>query len=207
MRKINAIMKILVYFIIVNVFLSSCALQKQQKRYVYIIGGAHEGERIHKFKKQGIYSSHPWEIFAIEANPYVIDKIPKAPDTMVLNKAIWIKDGKIEFYLCPTFDSLSSVHKKSYVGKGAIPISVESIDFGKWLRSNFTINDYILVSFDIEGAEYEVLNKMVMDNTIQYIDSLLVEFHPGIGGISTHSIKELLMRIKKSGISVKRTEM
>ena len=183
------------------------ALGEQQKRYVYIIGGAHEGERIYKFKKQDIYLSHPWEIFAIEANPYVINKIPKAPDTTVLNKAIWIEDGNIEFYFCPKSDNLSSIYKESYAQEEIIPISVESIDFGQWLKNNFAINDYILVSFDIEGSEYDVLNKMFLDNTLQYIDSLIVEFHPGIGGIFEDDIKKLLMKIKKLGISAERVEM
>ena len=50
----------------------------QPKRYIYIIGGAHHGERVRAFMGEKLFRQHPWEIFAIEANPYLIEKIPKA---------------------------------------------------------------------------------------------------------------------------------
>lgn len=209
------------YFLLLSVLIlaslftlmNSCT-KVEQPRYVYIIGGAHEGERINVFKKKAIYSAHPWEIFAIEANPYVIKKIPKASDTVIMNKAIWFQDGKIKFYFCPQNDSLSSVYEKNYIKKYlraedavAVPILIESIDFGQWLKRNFNINDYIVVSLDIEGAEYEVLDKMIRDNTIQYIDVLLVEFHPGIAGKSENDINELLNKIKKLNVCAERVNI
>lgn len=195
----------------------NCCAKSEQNRYVYIVGGAYKGERIDKFKEQNIYSAHSWEIFAIEANPYVIDKIPKAKDVSILNRAIWIKDGTIKFYFSPQDESLSSIYKKNYDAfyetkygewkDNTVPIFIASIDFSQWLKNKFDIKDYIIVSFDIEGAEYDVLKKMLKDNTIQYIDYLLVEVHPGIGGKSEKEIKELLSEIKKSGIRVERVNI
>jgi FkbM family methyltransferase len=227
-------------------FINSCK-EFKQKRYVYIIGGAYKGERINIFKTQDIYYSHPWEIFAIEANPYIIDEIPRAPDTIIINKAIGVKDGFIKFYFSPQSNTLNSVYEESlgtkcwepityykffageygevkffflpnfnyhstcykekYGGQAATSIFIESIDFGQWLKRNFTINDYIVVSLDIEGAEYDVLNKMLMDNTIQYIDDLAVECHSDIGGKSENDFKELLKKINKLNIHAVRAYM
>jgi len=33
------------------------------------------------------------------------------------------------------------------------------IDFSHWLSANFSIRDYMIVKMDIEGAEYEVLER------------------------------------------------
>jgi len=197
-------------FVLILIFLFisiNCCAKAEKSRYVYIIGGAHKGERIIDFKRKDIYSSHPWEIFAIEANPYIIDKIPKAQDTVILNKAIWIKDDKIKFFFSPQKDNFGSVYEKNYGGKAPLPIFVESIDFGKWLQKNFTVNDNIIVSLDIEGAEHEVLNQMIKDRTIKYIDILHVEFHPGIGGKSENDIRELMQKIKKFTVILKRIEL
>lgn len=195
-------------FILLFLFvaLNGCSKQNTTK-YIYIIGGAHKGERIIDFKIQDVYTSHRWQIIAIEANPYLINLIPRDADVIVLNKAIWVKDGKIKFYFTPESDNLGSVYKKNYSEKISKPIFVESIDFGQWLKKNFTFDDYIMVSLDIEGAEYDVLNKMVTDHTIKYIDYLLVEFHPGIRGVSEDDITALLTKIKKTNTRVERVEM
>jgi FkbM family methyltransferase len=183
-----------------------CCAKPEPQRYIYIIGGAHKGERINSFKKQDVYRSYLWEIFAIEANPYLIDKIPKAPDTIILNKAIWIKDDKIKFYFIHENDSLGSVYKEHNGMKYTKPMFVESIDFSQWIKRNFTANDCIIVSLDIEGSEYDVLNKMIADNTIKYIHQLIVEFHPGTGGKSESDIKELIQKIKKLNVNIERGE-
>lgn len=205
------------FYLYVFVFLSffvalnSCSRQDKSncdtRNHIYIIGGAHKGERIFDFKGKDIYTAHRWKIVAIEANPFLINLIPRDADTIVLNNAIWIKDGKIKFYFVPESDNLGSVYKKNYSGRTPKPIFVESMDFGQWLKKNFTLDDYIMVSLDIEGSEYDVLRKMVQDRTINYIDHLLVEFHPGIGGVSENDIVALLTEIKKTNTRVERVEM
>ena len=57
---------------------------------------------------------------------------------------------------------------------------VECIDFSQWVGVNFVKDDYIIMKMDIEGSEYKVLPKMIKDNTIQYIDELIIEWHSGM---------------------------
>ena len=96
--------------------------------------------------------------------------------------AAWIYDGEIDFYLGkdkkqrPLSQASSLIPSKNNVDSSD-PVKVECIDFSKWVIDNFDKEDYIILKLDIEGAEYDVLEKMLEDNSIDYINELYVEFH------------------------------
>lgn len=158
-------------------------------------GGAHQGETIAHFEKSNLYSQHPW-MFAFEANPNLIPDIPKKPNLTVLNKAVWTKDGTVEFYLGENTLS-SSLFGDKKPGLSKTPIKVDSVDFGQWLKKNFSKDDVIFVKLDIEGAEYDVLDKMLKDESITYVDRLYVEFHNEKVGVPEERDRELVSAIKK----------
>jgi len=79
------------------------------------------------------------------------------------------------------------------------------VDFGQWLKKNFSKDDFVFVKFDIEGAEYDVLDKMLKDGTIEMIDRLYVEFHNVKVDIPRSRDDELVSAIKKAGVQVKVT--
>ena len=54
---------------------------------------------------------------------------------------------------------------------------IKSVDFSGFLGERFKQEDFIAVKMDIEGAEYPVLEKLISDNRLNYIDLLFVEFH------------------------------
>ena len=56
-------------------------------------------------------------------------------------------------------------------------IEVESIDISNWVKTNLSEQDLIVMKLDIEGAEYNVLEKMIEDGSIDYINTLFVEWH------------------------------
>lgn len=60
--------------------------------------------------------------------------------------------------------------KHSYITK--------CIDFSKFIKNNFQHNDNIILKLDIEGSEFEVLDKMILDNTLAYIKHMHIEWHP-----------------------------
>jgi len=82
-------------------------------------------------------------------------------------------------------------------------ITVECIDLSEWIKDNFSSNDYIILKTDIEGAEYEVLEKICNDGTIQYINEIYSEFHRTRCGVSKARERHLVKNIKKHGISIK----
>lgn len=56
-------------------------------------------------------------------------------------------------------------------------VEVESIDISKWILDNFSKDDFIVIKMDIEGSEYEVLPKMIEDASIDYINTIYIEWH------------------------------
>lgn len=172
-------------------------------RHIFVDGGAHLGETVEHFLRSPLHARHDWEIVAFEANPELIPRIPKRPRLTVLDRAIWVHDGGVEFYVGA--DSLSSsVHGHKKTGRlSRTPIRVPSVNFGRWLQGQFLRGDYVLVKLDIEGAEYEVLDQMLRDGTIDWIDELYVEFHNGKVGVSTEEDGRLVREARGRGIRVK----
>ena len=163
------------------------------KRYIFIDGGAHKGETIAHFEKTKMYRDHPWEIYAFEANPHLMSFFPERHGLTVLNQAIWNQDGFIEFYLGEDSLSSSLIKDKKTGNLRPRPVRVPCVDFGQWLKKNFSIYDYILVKLDIEGAEYDVLDKMLSDGTIAYVDKLYIEFHNTEVNVPVEKDKEIFL--------------
>ena len=67
------------------------------------------------------------------------------------------------------------------------PQNIESFDFSEWLKDlheqqtinkfGYKIPPYIAVKMDIEGAEYDVLEKVIVDDHHPLISDLIIEFH------------------------------
>jgi FkbM family methyltransferase len=51
------------------------------------------------------------------------------------------------------------------------------IDLSKCIKDNFDITDNIHLKLDIEGAEFRVLEKLIKDDTISYLNTLAIEWH------------------------------
>lgn len=162
------------------------------KRIVFIDCGAHVGK---KLRKQVSLFPHR-DYFAFEPNPDLIPHLHKVkdsyPDTHIeiLNKAVWKSDDTIPFYLSKEnsygnivtdgstlLQGKTPKHSKSGRIDYDNPIHIKSIDFSSWLKKNFQKCNYIILKMDIEGAEYEVLDKMINDQTIEYINEAFIEFH------------------------------
>ncbi len=153
--------------------------------------GAHLGQTIDCFKLSNAYKNNKWEIYSFEAIKDLSKIISKKhPDINVTNKAVWIKDGTINFF--------QTKIKKNYIknenllhGQGSSlivektsgdldkenPINIECFDLANWIKTNFSSDDNIWLKIDIEGAEYEVLKHLIDTNIISYIKKLFIEFH------------------------------
>lgn len=54
---------------------------------------------------------------------------------------------------------------------------VEVINFSSFLKKTVTIDDYVIIKMDVEGSEFAVLDKLIRDNSIDFVNDLYVEFH------------------------------
>ena len=146
-------------------------------RRIIVNCGGHRAEYVRKLRSE-LDPYDDYFVHTFEPNPVYAKGYEKLGRHKLHTKAVWTYDGKIRFY----FQENEMSHGHSVCReKGNIDpdkyIEAECIDFGAWIKNNFSKDDHIIVRMDIEGAEYEVLRHIVQDGSIEYIDRLLVEFH------------------------------
>jgi FkbM family methyltransferase len=56
-------------------------------------------------------------------------------------------------------------------------LEVECIDLSEFIRENYSKTDHIVMKLDVEGAEYPILEKMIADGTIEYLNEVYIEWH------------------------------
>ena len=114
--------------------------------------------------------------YAFEPNPDIIP-FSKCPmeGVDIHNKAVWHTDGEILKFVVYGTSAMSSSLFNTDQSKNCI--NVETIDFAKFLSETCTKEDRVIVKLDIEGAEYEVLYKLISTGAVHLIDDLIIEFH------------------------------
>jgi len=181
---------------------------EKKPKYVYIDLGARNGDTIDWYLKT--YPKRvPSIIWAFEANPLNYELMDKYwtkhrdLDIRVIKKAAWINNKGVEFTLDnrPGFLTGGSMfnNNQPYL-KNAPKVKVESVDFSSWLMNNTASTDDIIIKMDIEGAEYDILDKMFVDGTINRVNIIIIEWHdrfmPGKKhAYLTQNIKKLNIRI------------
>jgi FkbM family methyltransferase len=125
------------------------------------------------------------KICVFEPNPFFYNSYNHS-NYELIKKAIWISNVKMPFYISKDNnqvasslleDKLCKVDNKLVSNYWEKKIEVECIDFSEWIKNNINFSDEVVLKLDIEGAEFEVLSKMIKDETIHMINKLYVEFH------------------------------
>jgi len=162
---------------------------------VFLDCGSHYGQGLTHFIEIFKMTPDKWNIYTFEANPTTYQYLQQASKTVLekykvshFNKAVCTYNGKI------TINEETPVNEPN-TGMGSSIISLDK--WNPWngtLRENFKTTsevdcfDFssavkklqgskILVKMDIEGAEYDVLEKMIEDDTLKFITALFIEFH------------------------------
>lgn len=164
---------------------------------VFLDCGGHRGQSIKHFRKS-FPEAKSFTIHTFEPNSELWGRLEKSK--VKLHKiAVWIYDGETDFYLAES-------RAGSTIVKGKLtahvdyehPIKVPCIDLSKWIKENFKQEDIIYLKLNIEGAEYEILRKMLADGTIKYLNRLFVNFHhKKITSITKKESEELKQEIEK----------
>lgn len=146
----------------------------------FIDGGAHRGESVRLFRSQ-YPDAVDYRIISFEPNPMLADAFtaPEFADVEFHNEAIWIADGTVDFFHVVVTDLAASCHPENrYIADRVAHVQVPCIDLSRWMRERFTPDDTVILKLDIEGSEYEVLEKMLADGTFQsLVDQLFIEYH------------------------------
>lgn len=136
-------------------------------------------------------NAEEYEIYTFEPNaPYdqkfleIKNKLGKKYSR--IKKAVSNFDGKIDFYINDQNPSSCTTNstkgEKPGCGSNILgnvtKTSVDCIDLDKWIRSNFKQEDFIILKLDVEGAEYDIVPKMIKNKTFFMVDELHMEWHP-----------------------------
>ncbi len=148
-----------------------------------------------------------WIVYSFDVNPDVFDYIDKSkyPNVNFINEGVWFEYCE-KFINQEVLGIITKEDYSNLIGDKFInakvggstnimgddykwgswienknklinSIKVKCFDFSSFIKENFNKEDYIIVKLDIEGAEYEVLDKLFIDGTIDYINHIYVEWH------------------------------
>jgi len=176
-----------------------------ENRY-FIDCGSNIGDTIDLFL-QNFKNAKQYQIIAFEPNKQLKSYYKKYENVTLYQKAVWIADETKEFYIgIKNEHSTNSRLDDFYQGRKKEKFlneseSVECIDFSRYIAANFSTQDEIILKLDIEGAEYQVLSKMIADNTISFINELYIEFH-NTQKTEHYDRNELAKTIMSKGIKV-----
>lgn len=152
---------------------------KNFQNHYFLDCGANNGCSVRKFRAE-IDLENRYHIFSFEPNPAFSNCFSDFQNHTFIPKAVWTKNGALTFY-----DSLQDDKYGGTVREGKStgnvdynhPIEVDSLDFSSWVTSNFSDEDFVILKLDIEGAEYDVLPKMIQDGSLDKVNLFFVEWH------------------------------
>lgn len=143
---------------------------------IFIDCGGHDGCSVRKFINATPDFKH-WKIYSFEPNKRFHQFYSQLP-TELIPKAVCDYNGIINFYQQKSHVAGGSTTLKQKDNLGSwLQYPVQCVDLSKWIIDNFTTQDYIVLKLDIEGQEYNVLNKMINDKSLAWIDKLYIEWH------------------------------
>lgn len=149
------------------------------------------------------------KVFVFEPNP-IFHESYKNSGFHLIEKAIWTTNSTLPFYISKDErqvasslleEKLCKVNSKVQPYFYDNPISVECIDFSEWLFKKIKPNYNLTLKLDIEGAEYDVLWKMIHDKTIECVKQLFVEFHQDTIASKKETHQELIQELEKNGVT------
>jgi len=137
-------------------------------------------------------------VYAFEPNTVAIQNmhsiLNKHSDYEIVEKAIYINDENLTFYITEnnsTIGSISKDHVSKHAGNG-IPkeIIVPSISLKSFTKEK-SLNKIGLIKMDIEGAEYDIIENLE-EEIFEITDAFLIEFHQNDNGQAKRMIEKII---------------
>jgi FkbM family methyltransferase len=148
-----------------------------------------------------LLSEPAFDCVTFEPNPDLWKHYADIP-TRLIRKAAYVFDGEIAFTIDPVDgDGSTLVAGKRIDFTQTVPdadcpvIKVACVDLSTFVRQASRQYGTIILKLDVEGAEYEILEKMLDDGTIDLIDTLYCEFHGDKLSITDKHHNNLVRRV------------
>lgn len=152
---------------------------------IFIDLGAYNGDTVEQFISWGqllgdisdakVYAFEPNPSFKPQWDDIKMRHIKHVDSINFINEAAWVDDMGLEFSWWHESEIGSTVMKEKRNWYAGEIIGIKSFDFSEWLKQ--FKGEEIYVKFDIEGAEYPILKKMINDGTDKLCKLLMIEWH------------------------------
>lgn len=156
---------------------------------IYIDCGANLGQGYERLKSLGRISPDS-KIYMFEPLKNAYEHLKNTyPLAIVYNNAAWIENTDITLEIeTAHIDGVNDAgHASNIIGDkyefekssniGWKKEIVKTIDLTEFIINNFTKQDNIFIKFNIEGAEYEILDKLINTKIYEYIKTMKIDFH------------------------------
>ncbi len=176
------------------------------RRHLFVDCGGNDGCSIRRFMAE-FDPKGRFEMVSFEPNDLYRHCYAGFPRHQLIQAAVYDRDQTLEFYLDREDGDGSTLFKEKLTandgGYGTLdkehPIRVKPIDLSEWLLNNTEPRDYVIVKLDVEGAEYDILEKMFRDRSIERVAHLFVEWHWSRVGVTNQRhalVIETLRRLR-----------
>lgn len=153
-------------------------------RNVFLDCGGNNGSSVRKFLSE-FDRGRRFTIFSFEPNKIYEPDFALFAKHKLIQAAVSDRDGVAEFYLDREDGDGSTLFKNKLTqvngGFGTLdtvnPDIVATVDLSRWIREELRGTDYIVLKLDVEGAEYDILERMEKEGSLNRIRHLFVEWH------------------------------
>ena len=146
---------------------------------IFIDIGAHKGESCDMFLKK----RPNFKVVCFEPDPRN-QKIIEKKGYPLMKGAAWIFDGQIKLYTgLQESNSVYSTKTTGGISKDRF-LLVRCFDLAKYIRNNYTKEDYIIIKMNCEGAEYNLIPHLKDKGLLDWVNTWYVQWHWNKIGIS-----------------------
>lgn len=148
--------------------------------------------------------------YAFEANPEVLgdpnwEPVRAAhPDLEIIPAAAWTANGQREFYVDTksAHGEGSTLLKEKTTGRLDRTMNVECRDFADWLQHHVQPGQRCRIKIDIEGAEFEVLRRILELKLCDRITEIVIEWHGRKVGVPKGDERKITTALQREGVRV-----
>ena len=150
-------------------------------RKIFLDCGSNDGCSVRKF--QDIKDKNQeFEYFCFEGNPKLFKYHPVSDSCTFYPNIVYGSNEPIEFYIQGSGGGSTTSRRKyqGYLDKYKCEeekVKYNPVVLSDFICDNFSVDDYIVLKLDVEGAEYSILQNLLDRNKLSYINEIYIEWH------------------------------